>query len=93
MPSPLVRMKELLPSFKGANRRLAEYYLDLLGDGRPLPHDHDSNDVARAVGVSRPTVIRFARALGYSGFSAMRNALLQATAHVQAIEARRRLVR
>lgn len=87
MPSPLVRMKELLPSFKGANRRLAEYYLDLLGDGRPLPHDHDSNDVARAVGVSRPTVIRFARALGYSGFSAMRNALLQATAHVQAIEA------
>lgn len=80
MPSPIVRMKRLLPTLKGANLRLAEWYLDLLGDGSPLPYDHDSNDVAEAVGVSRPTVIRFARALGYSGFSAFRNALLQATA-------------
>lgn len=74
-------MKELLPNLRGANRRIAEWYLDLLGSGTPLPHDHDTNDVAAAVGVSRPTVIRFARLLGYSGFPAFRNALLQATAH------------
>lgn len=80
MHSPLKKMRTLLPSFEGANRQLAEWYLNLLGQGAPLPHDHNSNDVARAVGVSRPTVIRFARALGYSGFPAMRNALLQSTA-------------
>jgi len=79
--SPLVKMKSLLPTLKGANRRIAEWYLDLLGGGAPLPHDHDSNDVAAAVGVSRPTVIRFAQLLGYSGFPPLRNALLQATAH------------
>lgn len=79
LSSPLIRMKKLLPALHGANRKLAEWYLDLLGDGTPLPHDHDSNDVAQAVGVSRPTVIRFARALGYSGFTALRHALLQST--------------
>jgi DNA-binding MurR/RpiR family transcriptional regulator len=68
-------MAKLLPALEGANRHLAEWYLSILGSGAPLPLDHNCNEIAKEVGVSRATVIRFARALGYSGFASLRNAL------------------
>ncbi|HHT27478.1 MAG TPA: MurR/RpiR family transcriptional regulator [Firmicutes bacterium] len=76
--TPFARMAELLPNLKGANLRLAQWYLDAFGAGQPLPLNHHCDAVAETVGVSRASVIRFARLLGYSGFSTFRNALFQA---------------
>lgn len=75
--TPVERMADLLPKLEGANRRLAEWFLNAMGSGKPLPLGHNSNTIAKAVGVSRATVIRFARTLGYDGFASFRNALFQ----------------
>ena len=54
-----------------AQRRIAQYLLDHMPDSAFL----SSVALARRVGVSQPTVTRFAAALGFSGYPALREAL------------------
>jgi DNA-binding MurR/RpiR family transcriptional regulator len=54
-----------------AQRRIAQYLLDHMPDSAFL----SSVALARAAGVSQPSVTRFAAALGYSGYPALRQAL------------------
>ncbi|GAA0671875.1 MurR/RpiR family transcriptional regulator [Kitasatospora atroaurantiaca] len=54
-----------------AQRRIAQYLLDHITDAAFL----SITDLAERVGVSQPSVTRFASALGFSGFPALRDAL------------------
>ncbi|MFJ8648672.1 MurR/RpiR family transcriptional regulator [Streptomyces sp. NPDC093546] len=54
-----------------AQRRIAQYMIDHLTEAAFL----SITDLAERVGVSQPSVTRFATSLGYSGFPALREAL------------------
>src|ERR1700759_1232589 len=54
-----------------AQRRIAQYLLDHMPDSPFLP----SGALARQAGVSQPSVTRFAAALGFSGYPALRETL------------------
>ncbi|MFG3496557.1 MurR/RpiR family transcriptional regulator [Streptomyces sp. NPDC047928] len=54
-----------------AQRRIAQYMVDHLTEAAFL----SITDLAERVGVSQPSVTRFATSLGYSGFPALREAL------------------
>lgn len=54
-----------------AQRRIAQYLLDHITEAAFL----SITDLAERVGVSQPSVTRFASALGFSGFPALREAL------------------
>ena len=63
----MAAIKEILTkvnALNGAQRRLGNY---LQNDSSALLLSN-VNDLAQAVGVSKATVVRFAKTLGYSGF-------------------------
>lgn len=70
--------ERLLALFDGhrlspTQRRLAQHLLDHLSESAAL----SSVDLAERVGVSQPSVTRFALALGFSGYPALRDTLLR----------------
>lgn len=75
-PSDLERrLRTLMAEGSGSQRRLAEFVLR-----NPITVAASSiDDLAKAVGVSAPTVSRFARELEFDGFSEMRAAVAHAT--------------
>ncbi|MGA4800107.1 MurR/RpiR family transcriptional regulator [Streptomyces lavendulocolor] len=75
-PAPAVPMDRVMALFGGhrlspAQRRIAQYMIDHLTEAAFL----SITDLAERVGVSQPSVTRFATSLGYSGFPALREAL------------------
>ncbi|MEU0666583.1 MurR/RpiR family transcriptional regulator [Streptomyces lavendulocolor] len=74
--APAVPMDRVMALFGGhrlspAQRRIAQYMIDHLTEAAFL----SITDLAERVGVSQPSVTRFATSLGYSGFPALREAL------------------
>jgi DNA-binding MurR/RpiR family transcriptional regulator len=72
-PSPTDRLLALFHGHRlsPAQRRIAQYLLDHMPDAAFL----SSVDVAERVGVSQPSVTRFAVALGFPGYPGLREAL------------------
>lgn len=70
------RIRALLPELKGKNLILARYLLRTYGSGQYDPFQLSTNTLQAELGVSRPTVVRFARWLGYEGFSDFKAALV-----------------
>ncbi|MFC9272751.1 MurR/RpiR family transcriptional regulator [Streptomyces zhihengii] len=83
--APAERVRALFGSHRlsPGQRRIAQYMIDHLTEAAFL----SITDLAERVGVSQPSVTRFATSLGYSGFPALREALqpiaLSAVAGVQ----------
>ncbi len=69
--NPMTRIEHLSGSLSEGQKKLAEY---LLNDGSSLAM-MTAWEVARAVGVSESTVIRFAKGLGYKGFPNLKREL------------------
>ena len=61
---PIKQILTKVSSLNGAQRRLGHY---LQNDSTALL-DANVNELAKAVGVSNATVVRFAKSLGYKGF-------------------------
>src|ERR1044071_1499958 len=61
---PIKQILTKVSSLNGAQRRLGHY---LQNDSTALL-DANVNELAKAVGVSKATVVRFAKSLGYKGF-------------------------
>ncbi len=72
-PTPAERVRALFGGHRlsPGQRRIAQYLVDHLTEAAFL----SITDLAERVGVSQPSVTRFAGALGYSGFPALREAL------------------
>ncbi|MFI9584715.1 MurR/RpiR family transcriptional regulator [Streptomyces sp. NPDC052236] len=72
-PSPMDRVLALFGGHRlsPAQRRIAQYMTDHLTEAAFL----SITDLAERVGVSQPSVTRFASSLGFSGFPALREAL------------------
>ncbi|MCP9946992.1 MurR/RpiR family transcriptional regulator [Streptomyces somaliensis] len=72
-PGPAERVRALFTGHRlsPAQRRIAQYLVDHLTEAAFL----SITDLAERVGVSQPSVTRFATSLGYSGFPALREAL------------------
>ncbi|MEU3049701.1 MurR/RpiR family transcriptional regulator [Streptomyces sp. NPDC006984] len=72
-PAPADRVRALFGSrrLSPGQRRIATYIIDHLTEAAFL----SITDLAERVGVSQPSVTRFATSLGYSGFPALREAL------------------
>lgn len=60
----LGRIRALYPSFSRSHQQLADYILDNLAEAA----FQSSHDLARVVGISPSTVVRFAQFLGYGGY-------------------------
>lgn len=71
--APADRVRALFGSHRlsPGQRRIAQYMIDHLTEAAFL----SITDLAERVGVSQPSVTRFATSLGYSGFPALREAL------------------
>ncbi|GHF55356.1 transcriptional regulator [Streptomyces mashuensis] len=72
-PAPADRVRALFGSHRlsPAQRRIAQYITDHLTEAAFL----SITDLAERVGVSQPSVTRFASSLGFSGYPALREAL------------------
>ncbi|UYQ60482.1 MurR/RpiR family transcriptional regulator [Streptomyces peucetius] len=72
-PAPAERVLALLGGHRlsPGQRRIAQYIIDHLPEAAFL----SITDLAERVGVSQPSVTRFATSLGYSGYPALREAL------------------
>ncbi len=72
-PTPAERVRALFTGHRlsPGQRRIAQYLVDHLTEAAFL----SITDLAERVGVSQPSVTRFATSLGYSGFPALREAL------------------
>ncbi|WP_175410005.1 MurR/RpiR family transcriptional regulator [Streptomyces sp. TRM64462] len=72
-PTPAERVRSLFGGHRlsPGQRRIAQYLVDHLTEAAFL----SITDLAERVGVSQPSVTRFATSLGYSGFPALREAL------------------
>ncbi|MFF3290383.1 MurR/RpiR family transcriptional regulator [Streptomyces sp. NPDC003023] len=72
-PAPEERLLALLGGHRlsPGRRRIAQYIIDHLTEAAFL----SITDLAERVGVSQPSVTRFATSLGYSGYPALREAL------------------
>lgn len=72
-PTPAERVRALFGGHRlsPGQRRIAQYLVDHLTEAAFL----SITDLAERVGVSQPSVTRFATSLGYSGFPALREAL------------------
>lgn len=69
------RLRQVLAQGTGSQRKLADFALR-----NPIRVAASSiEDLGRVVGVSAPTISRFARELGFSGFAEMRAAIAEAT--------------
>ena len=71
MADTLITIRSLYESLSRTQRRLADYILEN-GDEIPFLSSHD---MARAAGVSVPTISRFARAIGHDSFKDFRTRL------------------
>jgi DNA-binding MurR/RpiR family transcriptional regulator len=71
--SPTSRLRELFdaPGLSPAHRRIAQYLIEHLTEAAFL----SITDLAERVGVSQPSVTRFAAAVGFSGYPALRERL------------------
>ncbi|MGW7368647.1 MurR/RpiR family transcriptional regulator [Streptomyces sp. NPDC054841] len=72
-PTPVERVRALFGGHRlsPAQRRIAQYIIDHLTEAAFL----SITDLADRVGVSQPSVTRFASSVGFSGFPALREAL------------------
>lgn len=68
------RISNMEPELSASQRQIAEYILEHYKEAAFL----NSVDMAQAVGVSNPTVIRFAKSLGYKGYHEFQAALQDA---------------
>ncbi|MFC4554992.1 MurR/RpiR family transcriptional regulator [Georgenia faecalis] len=62
------RIRSRLPQLKGAERRVADYILDHLGPTAGM----SISETAEAAGTSTASITRFCRAIGLSGYPALR---------------------
>jgi DNA-binding MurR/RpiR family transcriptional regulator len=79
-PSPLVRIRSLLPGLAKAEQRVAHVVLDDPGGVAR----RSITEVAEAAGTSETTVTRFCKAVGVSGYPELRIALAADTARAAA---------
>jgi len=73
---PANRIRALLNSLDGAFLQIACWLLELSPE-EIVPAKFTTGEIARRLGVSRATVVRFCRRLGYEGFPEFRAAWLQ----------------
>jgi len=77
------RIQRKVDSLSGAEKRLAQY---ILSDNTSALLT-TTGDLARAVGISESTVVRFAQSLGFKGFPDMKRALQkELRSHLRAAE-------
>jgi len=69
----IIKIKQLSDSFTKSERKLASYLLGNLESIKGM----NAYDIAIASDVSQPTIIRFARKIGYKGFSDFKLALIE----------------
>lgn len=67
----LARVREALPDLSPAERRLAEFLLDFPGELAA----YDAQELARLCSVSKATVSRFIRRIGFDGYDQARKAV------------------
>jgi DNA-binding MurR/RpiR family transcriptional regulator len=79
-PSPLVRIRSLLPGLAKAEQRVAHVVLEDPGGVAR----RSITEVAESAGTSETTVTRFCKAVGVSGYPELRIALAADTARAQA---------
>src|SRR5919197_297213 len=79
-PSPLVRIRSLLPGLARAEQRVAQV---VLADPAAVAH-RSITEVAEAAGTSETTVTRFCKAIGVGGYPELRIALAADTARSEA---------
>ena len=60
-----------------SERKVADYFLHVCTETKSLRIE----EVARLTGVSKPTILRFLKALGYQGFKEFKYALIQEEVH------------
>ncbi|MFE9453663.1 MurR/RpiR family transcriptional regulator [Streptomyces sp. NPDC006739] len=72
-PAPTSRLRELFdgPRLSPGQRRIAQYLIEHITEAAFL----SITDLAERVGVSQPSVTRFAAAVGFSGYPALRERL------------------
>lgn len=66
------RIKDVYPSFTNSEKIIADYFLEHEDEIQ----NSSAKDLAIKCGASAPTIVRFARTLGYSGFPALKMDLL-----------------
>ncbi|MGH3318901.1 MAG: MurR/RpiR family transcriptional regulator, partial [Streptosporangiaceae bacterium] len=79
--STAVRVRALLPSLPPAERRVAQH---LVEDPR-LVASSTITELAHACGTSETTVIRFCRAIGFSGYPELRLMLATEAGRAQGV--------
>ena len=73
------KIESVYGSLRPSERKAADYLLEYRGRAGDLLME----ELAGAAGVSQPTVMRFVKALGYSGFREFKYALVQEEARGQ----------
>ena len=66
------RIQDVYPEFTQSEKQLADYFLNHLQE----VSTSSAKDLAEKVGTSAPTIVRFSRTLGYSGFPALKMDIL-----------------
>lgn len=66
------RIQDVYPEFTQSEKQLADYFLNHLQE----VSTSSAKDLAEKCGTSAPTIIRFSRTLGYSGFPALKMDIL-----------------
>ncbi len=61
------------PKMRPSEKKVADYFLSYRGEAEKLKLDQ----LAETIKVSQPTVVRFAKSLGYSSFKELKNALIR----------------
>ena len=64
------RIQDLYPEFTQSEKQISEYFLHHLQE----VSISSAKELAAHCGTSAPTIVRFARTLGYSGFPALKKA-------------------
>lgn len=66
------RIKDVYPSFTNSEKVIADYFLEHESE----VEKSSAKELAEKCGASAPTIVRFARTLGYSGFPALKMDLM-----------------
>lgn len=68
-----IRIQEVYATLRPSEQKVADWFLEYKGMGKELLME----ELAKQTSVSQPTIVRFVKALGYSGFKEFKYSIMQ----------------